>query len=257
MNFRDIWKENKLYIITFMFIVLTITVSLASVITAKKAINEAQIIAENATLNNSIAPDQSQLENKPTITLGIRQSENLRTHGSIVTVQFETFNTDTLETCSISDGSISNEDIKSAFEDCLSTNKYRTISVGMVDNKFYIQQDTSINEESAQLVNIVTLNSKFSADDWFSLTEATYNNTYIQADSLCRYTSNGSDIRQYIYVYIAKDDPTVNGTDNKATNQSEVIGNTDQSSDTINSIKTEFPVKTPQESEDDTIANKT
>lgn len=134
-------------------------------------------------------------------TLEIKQSDTVREFGTIKTYLFDIINSETEQVCKLSDGNLSFENVTETLGNFLNNNKYKMISIGIVDNKFYIQQDTSKKLDGIIKVNIVSLKNEFTPDDWFSLTEATYNNTDIQADSLFSYqTERGS--KHYIYTYL-------------------------------------------------------
>ena len=121
---------------------------------------------------------------------------------NIYTYRFEIINTETNEACKLSDGILSMAELSETLETFLSSHPYRVYSVGIVDNKFYIQQD--INDtvtDGALKVNIVSLSNTFSSEDWLSLTEATYKNANVLADNIFTYTG-AQQSKHYIYIYI-------------------------------------------------------
>lgn len=218
MRLRDIWKEYRSNILIFGFAIIIVTTTLVAAINIRNSNKEAEIMLAEAN-SKMVTEDSVVVENAK--DLGIRKIEQDRTYGNIKTSQFELYDKETSQVCKTIDGNINVEDILSTLTEYLKENNYKTIGVGMVDNKFYIQQDTSIEEEKEQKVNIVSLNESFSANDWFGLTEATYNNTTTKADSLCRYQTASGDNRQYIYVYTEKETEEVKGTPNKIQNDNE------------------------------------
>lgn len=158
---------------------------------------------ESATTTQNVVLNTQSKQN--TTGLSIKLTPDQREFGNITTNTFIVYNKATGEECKLSDGTLLTDEVIKEITRFLDDNKYKTLSIGVVDNKFYIQQDKSVEEKSIQNVKIVTVDSSFSADNWFALTEATYNSTYIQADSLYAY-NNGSEIKQYIYIYIDKND---------------------------------------------------
>lgn len=135
-------------------------------------------------------------------SLGLRENvEGGRDFGSIHTALFEVYNVNTNQASKLTDGDMSLETISNVLSGYLNEHKYKTISVGLVDNTFYIQQDTSVEMDGNFVANIVSLKDGFTAEDWFSLTEAIYKNTDIQADSLFAYNTNFGN-KHYIYVHI-------------------------------------------------------
>ncbi len=213
-------KDNNLYII-----LLCIAAALMVILAIYSVSRKLQTLDKSNTTDQVdqidryalSTPDQANQSEKSTPSintsnLGIKlpelsiiQSDKQRTYNDIVTTIFLVVKKDTTDTVKLEEGELLIEDVQEVLTEYLKNNKYKTLAIGMVDNMFYIQQDTSETIEKEQKVNIVKLNSTFSIDDWFSLTEATYNNTNTQADSLFSYKQNGLDMKQYIYVYTEKE----------------------------------------------------
>lgn len=133
----------------------------------------------------------------------IKLNETPREYGNITTYIFDVVKKDNGEVCKLSDGIISIEDIIDTIDIFLEEHPFETVSIGVVDNKFYIQQNTSKEIDSSKhlRVNIMSLNDTFSASDWFSMTEAVLNSVDVQTDSVFSYQANiGS--KHYIYIFL-------------------------------------------------------
>lgn len=196
--------REQLIITVLIVAILGLGVSVLLLLNSERSNNNPVLFANGSTQVDIVKPQSEAVTNTDTSNLpviSIRECENNREFGSITTHLFEVYNTNTDETCKLSEGKLSFEDATLKIESYLSNNPYKTISIGVVDNKFYVQQDTSKQIEGDIKVKIVSLKDGFSSDDWFSLTEAIYNNTDIQADSLFSYQTDTST-KHYIYCYI-------------------------------------------------------
>ena len=151
----------------------------------------------NLTLDAKTIPDSPNIS----YDLIIKQDESADSqYESIKTTMFSIIDKGSLSEKSYLDGTLSVNNIKETLENYLQQNKYKVMSIGLVNNKFYIQQDTSKPVDYTIKVGIVGLGDSFSADDWTKLTEAIYSKFDVDADSLF---SASTDIgnKHFIYAY--------------------------------------------------------
>lgn len=145
---------------------------------------------------------QANTENKEVITTeSIYLSEELedRVYENITTHIFVAKDINKNVEVKLSDGLISNENILKSLNNYVSTLENKIVAIGVIDNKFYIQYNTSKLIDKEQKVVIVSLKNSIKASDWFGLTEAIYNKEDVLASNIYSYNNNDGDIH-FIYV---------------------------------------------------------
>ena len=150
-------------------------VALYIVLSQPKAIETAQVapvdaITRNAatTESNKVAPEDSAYKLSEINIVRCEDSESQ--YESIKTQMFNLVKADTNEVCTVADGEINIDNLKETLDNYLATSKYKIMSIGLVNNQFYIQQDMTQPTEYTAQVGLVTLSDSFSADDWMKLT---------------------------------------------------------------------------------------
>lgn len=199
MGLWEKWERLSLYtkinIVRFIIFISSIALLLTTIV----------LVKGNERYRNQSQLDSTITENEEGIAypeLKIQFLEDDRHLDNIYTYRFEIINTETNEACKLSDGILSMAELSETLETFLSSHPYRVYSVGIVDNKFYIQQDINDTVTNGALkVNIVSLSNSFSSEDWLSLTEATYKNANVLADNIFTYTG-AQQSKHYIYIYI-------------------------------------------------------
>ena len=191
-------------------------VALYIVLSQPKAIETAQVapvdaITRNAatTESNKAAPEDSAYKLSEINIVRCEDSESQ--YESIKTQMFNLVKADTNEVCTVADGEINIDNLKETLDNYLATSKYKIMSIGLVNNQFYIQQDMTQPTEYTAQVGLVTLSDSFSADDWMKLTEAVYNSVYVEADSLFTAISTVGT-KHFIYAYADKSEVLKNNT---------------------------------------------
>ena len=216
-RFKTSWKDENsrnimlmytmVIIIGIMVIALLITLGMHD---ASKRLDNVKPVEISVDTNSEDTDNIQDIEDANNVTivtnndiLKLRAIEDDRTYGTIRTHMFEIINSTTNEVAKLSDGKLDLNEVVAEISIYLNDNKYKTLSIGLVDNKYYIQQDISKEVKGNLHVKIATLHNKFTLDDWLKLTESVYNNTEFHADSLFSYEANGGN-KQYIYVYADK-----------------------------------------------------
>lgn len=197
------WYENTPFMIVWALSALVIISLLVTLITQSygvkhiQATRKAEGIQHIATFNSSNAVGIEEVIQIVSNTETDRQYEKIKTH------LFEVVNTESNKVLKLTEAVIPIESIEKAMDEYLTTSKYKTLSIGVVDNKFYIQQDTSVIENRQLKTEIISIMDEFTADSWFKLTEAIYNSSDVQASSLFSYqTENGN--KHLIYIFAEK-----------------------------------------------------
>lgn len=150
--------------------------------------------------------------------LGIRYVDEDRHLDNIYTYRFEIYNQIDNSVTTLNSGTLSMDDVIVTIEEFLKSHPYKVYSVGLVDDKFYVQQDINQTVDRDIRVNIISLIENFNSEDWLNLTEATYKNADVMADNLFAYDTAKS--KHYIYIYLSdtdKDDNT--GTEIESTDK--------------------------------------
>ena len=158
----------------------------------------AAVMNSNASEKNTA--DTMALE-YPTSEITIQSNQNVREYGSIRTYTFDIIDVETGEVCGFSKGTIDTEDIESKLTEHLKLNNFKVKSIGMVKDQFYIQQDTSIETDRHAGIKMIRLKDGFTASDFFALTEAVYNETEVDADSIIRHNLDGTEESHLYYMY--------------------------------------------------------
>lgn len=205
-------------------------VALYIVLSQPKAIETAQVapvdaITRNAanTESNKAAPEDSAYKLSEINIVRCEDSENQ--YESIKTQMFNLVKADTNEVCTVADGEINIDNLKETLDNYLATSKYKIMSIGLVNNQFYIQQDMTQPTEYTAQVGLVTLSDSFSADDWMKLTEAVYNSVYVEADSLFTAISTAGT-KHFIYAYADKSEVLKNNTTQTGDTDNQVVMDT-------------------------------
>ncbi len=158
----------------------------------------AAVMNSNASEKNTA--DTMALEH-PASEITIQSNQNVREYGSIRTYTFDIIDVETGEVCGFSKGTIDTEDIESKLTEHLKLNNFKVKSIGMVKDQFYIQQDTSIETDRHTGIKMIRLKDGFTASDFFALTEAVYNETEVDADSIIRHNLDGTEDSHLYYMY--------------------------------------------------------
>lgn len=205
-------------------------VALYIVLSQPKAIETAQVapvdaITRNAatTESNKATPEDSAYKLSEINIVRCEDSESQ--YESIKTQMFNLVKADTNEVCTVADGEINIDNLKETLDNYLATSKYKIMSIGLVNNQFYIQQDMTQPTEYAAQVGLVTLSDSFSADDWMKLTEAVYNSVYVEADSLFTAISTAGT-KHFIYAYADKSEVLKNNTTQTDNTDNQVVMDT-------------------------------
>lgn len=205
-------------------------VALYIVLSQPKAIETAQVapvdaITRNAatTESNKAAPEDSAYKLSEINIVRCEDSESQ--YESIKTQMFNLVKADTNEVCTVADGEINVDNLKETLDNYLATSKYKIMSIGLVNNQFYIQQDMTQPTEYTAQVGLVTLSDSFSADDWMKLTEAVYNSVYVEADSLFTAISTVGT-KHFIYAYADKSEVLKNNTTQTDNTDNQVVMDT-------------------------------
>lgn len=205
-------------------------VALYIVLSQPKAIETAQVapvdaITRNAatTESNKAAPEDSAYKLSEINIVRCEDSESQ--YESIKTQMFNLVKADTNEVCTVADGEINIDNLKETLDNYLATSKYKIMSIGLVNNQFYIQQDMTQPTEYTAQVGLVTLSDSFSADDWMKLTEAVYNSVYVEADSLFTAISTAGT-KHFIYAYTDKSEVLKNNTTQTDDTDNQVVMDT-------------------------------
>ena len=205
-------------------------VALYIVLSQPKAIETAQVapvdaITRNAatTESNKATPEDSAYKLSEINIVRCEDSESQ--YESIKTQMFNLVKADTNEVCTVADGEINIDNLKETLDNYLATSKYKIMSIGLVNNQFYIQQDMTQPTEYTAQVGLVTLSDSFSADDWMKLTEAVYNSVYVEADSLFTAISTAGT-KHFIYAYADKSEVLKNNTTQTDDTDNQVVMDT-------------------------------
>lgn len=205
-------------------------VALYIVLSQPKAIETAQVapvdaITRNAatTESNKATPEDSAYKLSEINIVRCEDSESQ--YESIKTQMFNLVKADTNEVCTVADGEINVDNLKETLDNYLATSKYKIMSIGLVNNQFYIQQDMTQPTEYTAQVGLVTLSDSFSADDWMKLTEAVYNSVYVEADSLFTAISTAGT-KHFIYAYADKSEVLKNNTTQTDDTDNQVVMDT-------------------------------
>lgn len=205
-------------------------VALYIVLSQPKAIETAQVapvdaITRNAatTESNKATPEDSAYKLSEINIVRCEDSESQ--YESIKTQMFNLVKADTNEVCTVADGEINIDNLKETLDNYLATSKYKIMSIGLVNNQFYIQQDMTQPTEYTAQVGLVTLSDSFSADDWMKLTEAVYNSVYVEADSLFTAISTAGT-KHFIYAYADKSEVLKNNTSQTDDTDNQVVMDT-------------------------------
>lgn len=205
-------------------------VALYIVLSQPKAIETAQLapvdaITRNAatTESNKATPEDSAYKLSEINIVRCEDSESQ--YESIKTQMFNLVKADTNEVCTVADGEINIDNLKETLDNYLATSKYKIMSIGLVNNQFYIQQDMTQPTEYTAQVGLVTLSDSFSADDWMKLTEAVYNSVYVEADSLFTAISTAGT-KHFIYAYADKSEVLKNNTTQTDDTDNQVVMDT-------------------------------
>lgn len=205
-------------------------VALYIVLSQPKAIETAQVapvdaITRNAatTESNKATPEDSAYKLSEINIVRCKDSESQ--YESIKTQMFNLVKADTNEVCTVADGEINIDNLKETLDNYLATSKYKIMSIGLVNNQFYIQQDMTQPTEYTAQVGLVTLSDSFSADDWMKLTEAVYNSVYVEADSLFTAISTAGT-KHFIYAYADKSEVLKNNTTQTDDTDNQVVMDT-------------------------------
>lgn len=205
-------------------------VALYIVLSQPKAIETAQVapvdaITRNAatTESNKATPEDSAYKLSEINIVRCEDSESQ--YESIKTQMFNLVKADTNEVCTVADGEINIDNLKETLDNYLATSKYKIMSIGLVNNQFYIQQDMTQPTEYTAQVGLVTLSDSFSADDWMKLTEAVYNSVYVEADSLFTAISTAGT-KHFIYAYADKSEVLKNNTTQTDNTDNQVVMDT-------------------------------
>lgn len=205
-------------------------VALYIVLSQPKAIETAQVapvdaITRNAatTESNKVAPEDSAYKLSEINIVRCEDSESQ--YESIKTQMFNLVKADTNEVCTVADGEINIDNLKETLDNYLATSKYKIMSIGLVNNQFYIQQDMTQPTKYTAQVGLVTLSDSFSADDWMKLTEAVYNSVYVEADSLFTAISTAGT-KHFIYAYADKSEVLKNNTTQTDDTDNQVVMDT-------------------------------
>lgn len=205
-------------------------VALYIVLSQPKAIETAQVapvdaITRNAatTESNKATPEDSAYKLSEINIVRCEDSESQ--YESIKTQMFNLVKADTNEVCTVADGEINIDNLKETLDNYLATSKYKIMSIGLVNNQFYIQQDMTQPTKYTAQVGLVTLSDSFSADDWMKLTEAVYNSVYVEADSLFTAISTAGT-KHFIYAYADKSEVLKNNTTQTDDTDNQVVMDT-------------------------------
>lgn len=205
-------------------------VALYIVLSQPKAIETAQVapvdaITRNAatTESNKATPEDSAYKLSEINIVRCEDSESQ--YESIKTQMFNLVKADTNEVCTVADGEINIDNLKETLDNYLATSKYKIMSIGLVNNQFYIQQDMTQPTKYTAQVGLVTLSDSFSADDWMKLTEAVYNSVYVEADSLFTAISTAGT-KHFIYTYADKSEVLKNNTTQTDDTDNQVVMDT-------------------------------
>ena len=213
-----------------MIAAIGLIVALYIVLSQPKAIETAQVapvdaITRNAatTESNKATPEDSAYKLSEINIVRCEDSESQ--YESIKTQMFNLVKADTNEVCTVADGEINIDNLKETLDNYLATSKYKIMSIGLVNNQFYIQQDMTQPTEYTAQVGLVTLSDSFSADDWMKLTEAVYNSVYVEADSLFTAISTAGT-KHFIYAYADKSEVLKNNTTQTDDTDNQVVMDT-------------------------------
>ena len=205
-------------------------VALYIVLSQPKAIETAQVAPVDAITRNAATTESNKeaLEDsayKLSEINIVRCEDSESQYESIKTQMFNLVKADTNEVCTVADGEINIDNLKETLDNYLATSKYKIMSIGLVNNQFYIQQDMTQPTEYTAQVGLVTLSDSFSADDWMKLTEAVYNSVYVEADSLFTAISTAGT-KHFIYAYADKSEVLKNNTTQTDDTDNQVVMNT-------------------------------
>lgn len=201
----DIYFVGALVSAVSGLLVLTIVLAVVTISTP----NDKQIDT-SASYIAADTPGAAAMDIQANLVIMQDESEE-RQYESIKTQMFTIVDRETKAEKSVMDGTLSIEDVKATLDNYLEQNKYKIMSIGLVNNKFYIQQDITQPVDKAAKVGIIGLADGFSADDWIKLTEAVYNKVTVEADSLFAASSNIGN-KHFIYAYNDKEQTVVENT---------------------------------------------
>ena len=134
--------------------------------------------------------------------LSIREA-SCREFNNIRTYLFEVYNPVTGDVKKLNDGKLSIEKTTRVMCNFLNEHPNKTLSVGCVNNMFYIQQDISLIEDKPLIANILSISNNFTTDSWFDMTESIYNSCNVYTDSLFSCLADTGE-KHYIYIYSEK-----------------------------------------------------
>lgn len=199
MNIKKKWNEldtkfkvdiTKLIIsVVYSLLLIIAAISIYSLVSSKtEKVSKVDLIETTTNIDGTYP------------ALEIKLIEEDRHLENIYTYRFELINKETGEKSKLSDGILNMDELSNTIENFLNSHPYKICSVGFVDDKFYVQQDTDETRDYNVSVNIVSLSNTFSSEDWLSLTEATYKNAEVEADNIFTYTG-AMQSKHYIYIY--------------------------------------------------------